>query len=134
MGSVCQSSFRFNVQVTVNATLQQFEENYFAFLTQIANAVGVNFDDITIISITFSSLVIDMQINSPYSANSNEAKTAEDNLNGILQKGSIANMPILSHNVNTIGGEEDNGGLSKTTIIILATVIPIGVLCTLLFI
>lgn len=70
-----------------------------------------------------------MQINSPFAPNSNDANTVQNNINGVLQQGSIASMPIISSSVNTIGNDDDDSGLSKTTIIILATVIPIGVLC-----
>ena len=72
-----------------------------------------------------------MSITSSNPSGSNAAQTILDNLNGLFNSGTIAGMKITSFTVTTEGGDGgDDGGLSKTTIIILATVIPIGTLRT----
>ena len=135
-GSVCLSNFKFVVRVVLNATLAQFQANYFNFVTAIANQAGVAFSDIVITSITSGSIIIDMDISSNNPSGSNEANTIQNNINNLLATGTIANMQVTSFTVATDGAtnNDDDGGLSRTTIIILATVIPIGTLRKHLFI
>lgn len=135
-GIVCTSNFNFQVQTTLGVSLSVFTSNYVNFLNQIASAAGVTVNNIVILSIVSGSVTVNMLVNSNSAPGSSGATDSLNNLNNLLKNGSsIANMGITSTTITTNGDTSDNsGGLSTTTIIILATVIPIGVLCTYQFI
>lgn len=126
----CLSSFNFQVNVVLGVTMAQFQANYFSFLSQLATAAQTTIQNIVIISLSTGSVIVNMSISTPFGPTSSQAGTINSNLNTLLGSNNIANMPVTSYNVVTNGGTLPSGGLSTTTIIILATVIPIGVLRT----
>ena len=80
-----------------------------------------------------------MQVTSDFAPGSSQAIQFEDNLDNLLNQGTIANMGITSHTLSTNGGSNNNGGdddsgLSTRDIIILAVCIPVGVIRTSFFI
>lgn len=131
-GIICTSNFNFQISTTLAVSLQVFTNNYVAFINQIASAAGVTANNIVVLSIVSGSVTVNMLVNSDSAPGSVGATNSLNNLNNLLKSGgSIANMGVTSSTVSTNGDTSDNssGGLSTTTIIILATVIPIGVLC-----
>jgi hypothetical protein len=108
-----------------------FNSKYFSFLTAIITSAGVNMDDIVILSIVSGSVNVSMLVSSTSVAGSNSAITTQDNIQALLGSGSIGGMTVTKSTLTTNGGTNgnDSSGLSTTTIIILATVIPIGTLC-----
>lgn len=130
---ICVSTFSFRVTVILGVSLPVFSNNYLNFLNQIASAASVTTKNILILSITEGSVNVAMQVNSPSSSGSNAATTAQNNLNNLLVQGAnVANMGITSSSVTTDDSSpsDDDGGLSTRTIIILAVVIPVGILRT----
>ena len=74
-----------------------------------------------------------MAITSNDAAGSNGAVTAQNNIENLVNSGSISGMSVTSRTLTTDGGSndvDDSSGLSKTTIILLAVLIPVGVLRT----
>lgn len=137
-GTQCVSSFNFQAQAVLNTLLATFNQNYLAFLTQVANAAGTSIGSITVLSIVNGSVTVTMLISTQNSPNSNSAASQQTNIQNALT-GSIAGMPVTSSLITSNGGSADpnnsaDSGLSKTTIIILATVIPVGTLRTSLLI
>ena len=136
MGSVCISNFNFLVSITFNVDLATFQNNFVIMLNQIANISGVSVNQITILSIVQGSVTVNMAITSPNAANSNAANTVETNLDNALKVGNnFGGMSVAKSSVTTEGNpsptpDDGGSGLSRTTIILLATLIPIGVLCT----
>lgn len=110
-----------------------FNSQYLAFLTSVASSVSTSINNIAVLSIVNGSVTVTMLITSTNAPSSNGAITEQDNLNNFKTGGTIAGMSITSNSVTTNGGTNSNSdsdsGLSQTTIIILATVIPIGTLC-----
>jgi len=124
------------VSVVLDTTLSVFEQNYFSFINAIATAAGVGFDQINIISITQGSVIVNMAVSSPNAAGSNAAVTAQNNIQNAISSGqSFGNMTVTTSTVTTQGGSNDSSsGLSTTAIILLAVLIPVGVIRTYLFI
>jgi hypothetical protein len=120
------------MKMVLATTASTFNINYLAFLTAIANSISTNINNIAVLSIVNSSVSVTMLITSANSPSSNGAITEQNNLNSFKNGGTIAGMSITSNTITTNGGTNNNSdsdsGLSQTTIIILATVIPIGTL------
>jgi hypothetical protein len=136
-GDTCISNFNFLVSVVFNVDLKVFENNYLSFMNQVASAAGVTINEITVLSIVSGSVTINMAVTSPNPPGSQGAINAQNNLNNLIQSGSTASgMPITSSTLTTEGGSNDNGGsgLSTTDIILMAVLIPVGVLRTFIFI
>lgn len=129
-GPVCLSNFNYKVNVTLSVTLAEFRDNYITFLNQIANAVQVSINKIVILSIVQGSVVVNMAVSSPDAAGSSNAVTQQNNLQNLLNSGNVGGMGVASSTLTTIGGsnDSDDSGLSQTTIILLAVLIPVGVL------
>ena len=131
-GGICVSSFNFQVNVVFGVNLQTFQQNYFNFINQLANAAQVTHQNILIQSITAGSVSVNSLVNANYSPSSNQAANINQNLNNLFTSNSLG-MPITSYSVTTNGGTiptpDDGGGLPTSTIIILAVCIPVGTLC-----
>ena len=140
VGDVCLSQFNYVIQCVFSVTLAEFQSNYLGFLQQASAAAGVAIKNIVVVSITSGSVITNLQVTSFNAPGSSAAIQDQTNLNTLLSRGNIANMPVSSFALSTEGGSntippaEDDGGLSTTTIIILATVIPIGSICKDVFI
>lgn len=136
MGDVCLSSFNYQVSVVFAVTLADFANNYLGFMNQLASAAGVGINNIVIMSITQGSVSVNAAITSFNAPGSTQAVADQNNLNNLINSGTVNNMPVSSAALTTAGGSNDNSssGLSTTTIILLAVLIPVGVLCTFLFI
>jgi len=137
-GDVCISNFNYLVSIVFNVDLNIFQNNYLNFMNQIASAAGVSINDISVISIVSGSVTINMAITSPNPPGSQGAINAQNNLNNLIQQGStVNNMLITSSSVTPQGGSnnpDNSGGLSTTDIILMAVLIPVGVLRTYKFI
>lgn len=106
-------------------------------MNRVASAAGVNVTDISILSIVSGSVTLNMAVSSPSAAGSQNAIDAQNNLNNLIQNGqTIDNMPITASTITPQGGSNDNGdnGLSTTDIILMAVLIPVGVIRKYLFI
>ena len=71
----CISNFNYVVAVTFDVTLAVFEQNFFNFLKAIADAAGVGFDQIVVLSITQGSVNVRTAVTSTSAAGSNAAVT-----------------------------------------------------------
>jgi hypothetical protein len=134
-GTVCLSQFNYAVQCVFGVTLATFQNNYLSFLNSAASAAGVSVRNIAVQSITSGSVVVSLQVSSFTAPGSTQSVQAQNNLNQLLNNGSIAGMLVTSFSLATVGGSNSNGsssgpGLPQTTIIILAVVIPLGVVRT----
>lgn len=128
-GAQCISNFNFAVTCSLSVTMQAFQTNYLFFLSQLAAAANVKTNDIQILSVTSGSVNIAMTISCPYPAGSSEAQNMQNSINSLLSSGNVANMPVSNYEISTNGGSNSSsGGMATSTMIILATVIPIGVL------
>lgn len=132
-GNQCVTNFNFGVQVVLGATSTVFYQNYLAFLKQIANSIGQSIDVLTVGSLKFGSSTVNLKVSTTAAPGSSAAMQQQNQIQGAVT-GSIANMPVTKSSVtstapNTPASSTDSG-LSQTTIIILATVIPIGTLRT----
>jgi hypothetical protein len=124
----------------LSATTAAFNQNYLAFLQAIASSMSVSVYAITVLSIAYGSVGATLQVTTTAEPNSPLAIQQQNGLQSVVrQSGSIAGMTVSSSTVTTNGGtnnDNNNGGgggsessgLSRTTIIILATVIPVGTL------
>ena len=133
-GSLCISNFNYQMKMVLATNITIFNPKYLSFLTSIASSISTSINNIAVLSIVNGSVTVTMLITSTNSPSSNGAITEQNNLNGFKNGGSIAGMSITSNTVTTNGGtnndsNDSSSGLSQTTIIILATVIPIGTLC-----
>jgi len=133
-GSLCISNFNYQMKMVLATTASVFNPKYLSFLTSVASSISTSINNIAVLSIVNGSVTVTMLITSANSPSSNGAITEQNNLNGFQNGGTIAGMSITSNTVTTNGGtnnndNNDSSGLSQTTIIILATVIPIGTLC-----
>jgi hypothetical protein len=130
-GTQCVSNFNFQTQTVLNANTTFFNQNYLSFLNSVANAAGVTLTSVTVLSINYGSVTVTMLVSTENSPGSSQAIDQQNNLQTTLSK-SVAGMPVVSNSVTTNGGSnnnsDNNSGLSETTIIILATVIPVGTL------
>lgn len=133
-GTQCISNFNYQMKIVLGVTAAVFNPKYLAFLTSIASSISTSINNIAVLSIVNGSVTVTMLITSTNPPSSNGALSEQTNLNGFKNGGTIAGMPITSNTVTTNGGTNNNdnndssSGLSQTTIIILATVIPIGTL------
>jgi len=126
------SNFNFQSFVVLDTTPAIFNQNYLAFLNNIASNMGVNIYAITVLSISYGSVNVTLQVSTTATPGSSAAVTQQNALTNTLASNSnIAGMQVTSSTITTNGGSNNNSdsGLSQTTIIILATVIPIGTLC-----
>jgi hypothetical protein len=96
------------------------------FLNEMASAGSTTTNNVIINSISEGSVIVNSQINS------NSASNQGSNLGNTLHNGgTIAGMTIQSVQIVTNGANNNgNSGLSQQTIIILAVVIPVGVVRT----
>jgi hypothetical protein len=130
-GGNCLSNFNYAVSVTFSVSLAQFQTNYLGFLNQMAASAGVAVNNIIINSIVAGSVIVDMSVTSFASPGSSDAINNQNNMNNLLNSGNINNMQVSTTSLSTVGGSNTvDSGLSQTTIIILAVVIPVGVLRT----
>ena len=131
-GDICLTNFNYIVNVVFNVDMAVFQNNYLSFMNQVATSAGVSINDITIMSITSGSVQVNMAISSPNAPGSQGAIDAQNNLNNLIQGGqTVAGMPIPSSTLTAVGGSNaNNGGLSTEDIIIMAVLIPVGVLRT----
>jgi len=116
-----------------------FYNNYHQFLNSLATAMEANINSITVNLITSGSVKIDAQGSTTFAPNSPAANQQKANLI-TTTSGSIAGMGVASSSVtangasgNTNGGgggsgSTSDGSLSRGTIILLATLIPVGAL------
>lgn len=72
-GWKCVSNFNFGFQLTLDTTLNNFYSNYNSFLTSLAQIIGGNTNQITIINIIQGSVNVDGSINTDSTSNSNSA-------------------------------------------------------------
>lgn len=130
-GTQCVSNFNFQVVCVLGVTTGIFNQQYSSFLNAVANSINDTLDSINVLSINYGSVTITMLINSNGNDGSNAASLQQTNLQNTLA-GTVAGMQVQSTKITINGGGNNNNnsdsGLSRTTIIILATVIPIGVL------
>ena len=134
VGDVCLSRFNYVIQCVFNVNLAQFQSNYLGFLKAISQAAGVGINNLVVQSIQEGSVITNLQVSSFSTPGSTPAIQEQNDLNTLINSGSIANMPLSSSALSTEGGSndiptEDDDGLSTTTVIILATVIPLGAIC-----
>lgn len=138
-GDVCLSNFNYQISVTFNVDFAQFENNYLTFLNEVATAAGVGINNIVILSIVPGSVTVNMAITSFNPPGSQNAINAQNNLQTVVANGTSASgMPITASSVTTAGGSNGGGdsgssGLSTTDIILMAVLIPVGVLRTNVF-
>jgi hypothetical protein len=138
-GTQCVSNFNFQVVCTLTTTPTAFNQNYLAFLNTVASSINSTIDAITVLSINYGSVTVTMLVNSNGIDGSNAASLQQTNIQNALT-GTVANMTVQTTKITINGGSSNNNnnnndsGLSQTTIIILATVIPIGTLCKDIFI
>ena len=127
----CVSNFNFVVTLTFDVTLAVFEQNFFNVINTIANAAGVGFDQIVVLSITQGSVILRTAVTSTSAAGSNAAINTENAIKAAVADGTSFNgMTVASSSVTTEGGSnEEDSGLSTTAIILLAVLIPVGVIC-----
>lgn len=140
VGTVCISHFNYVLSLIFDTTLPLFQSNYLTFLGQVSTAVGVKLSDLAVNSIVSGSVVVNLAITSYSNPGSAGAITSENNLNSLLQTGSLGNMNLNSFSLATVGGDNnitnssspspspssEESGLSTGTILILAIVIPVG--------
>lgn len=128
----CLSNFNFVVALSFQVTLAVFEQNFFNVLNTIANAAGVTFDQIVVLSITEGSVNLKVAVTSINAQGSNAAATTQTAIQNAVATGtSFGGMSVSSSSVTTAGGSstDDDSGLSTTAIILLAVLIPVGVIC-----
>ena len=124
------SNFKYVINVVFDVTLTTFSNNYLTFLNQIATAANVGVNSILIVSLNSSSVSVNMQVASLVAPGSVGAVNAQNSLTSLLSSSTLGGMSVTSATVTTDGGSNDqDGGLSQTTIIILAVCIPVGILC-----
>lgn len=131
---ICLSNFNYLVTVSFGVSLAVFQENYLSFLNAVATAAGVRVSEIAILSITNGSVNVNMAVTSTAAAGSNDAINTENAIKTAVGQGqSFGNMTVQTASVTTQGGSNSNdssSGLSTTAIILLAVLIPVGVLST----
>jgi hypothetical protein len=134
-GTVCLSSFNFQIVTVFGVNLNIFQANYLSYLNQLANAANTNIQNIIIFSIT-SNTIGSVTVNSIIStnnltANSTEASTINSNLKSLFASKKIV-MPISSYSITTNGGSipSDNDSTSSHSILIVAIVVPVACLGT----
>jgi len=137
-GSVCMSSFNFQVNSVFGVNLTQFQANYLSLLNQLASAASTNVQNIIVLSILSGSVVFNASIATSVDPTSPQASTINGNLDTLFTNKTVAGMSVTSYSVVTNGGSIPNGGggggLPTSTIIILAVVIPVGTLRTFIII
>lgn len=124
------SNFRYVINIVFDVTLTTFSNNYLTFLNQIAAAANVGVNNILIVSLTSGSVSVDMQVASLEAPGSVGAVNAQNSLTSLLSSSTLGGMSVKSATITTEGGSNESGGLSQTTIIILAVCIPVGILST----
>ena len=137
-GSVCLSNFNFQVVTVFGVNLTTFQANYLLYINQLAVASNTTIQNILVQSITTGSVTITTLISTNNTLpNSTLAANISNQLNAFLSTSNVANMNVQSHTVSTNGGsipDNGGGGISSSTVLILAIVIPVGCLCTFRFI
>jgi hypothetical protein len=126
------SNFNFQTFVVLETNSTIFNQNYLSFLQTISTNMGLTIYAITVLSISYGSVNVTLQVSTTANPGSSAAITQQNALiTTLASNNTVANMRIASSTITTNGGSNDNSnsGLSQTTIIILATVIPIGTLC-----
>jgi Rod binding domain-containing protein len=127
-------NYQVNCVFAANITFATFYQNYYSFISQVATAAGVGINQVLVQNITNGSVIVNMQIVSQTSPGSSNSVNAQNNLNTLF-KGPVAGMAVSSSTITpNANNSPSSSGLSDTTIIILATVIPIGTLCNFYFI
>lgn len=134
-GANCISNFNVRASAVLSSatTPANFNDQLSSFLQSIANSAGVSINAITILSINYGSITIDFVVSTSAEPGSTAAVNLQNSVTNTLSSGSVGGLSVTSSSVsNSVGSSTNNGesGLSRTTIIILATVIPIGTLCT----
>jgi hypothetical protein len=135
-GNQCVTNFNFGVQVVLGATSTVFYQNYLAFLKDIATSIGQSIDVLTVGSLKFGSSTVNLKVSTTAAPGSSAAIQQQNQIQGAVT-GNIAGMPVTKSSVTSTASNapaNSDTGLSQTTIIILATVIPIGTLRTYPFI
>lgn len=123
--------------VVLNPTsTQSFQQNYYSFLMAFANAVNQPLSTVTMTNITFGSVTVYLVISSFAQSGSALASTQQSNLQNMLNQGIISNITVFKSSLVANGASSDDGnsGLSKTDIIIIAVVVPVGFLSNFLHI
>ena len=119
-----------------DVTLEDFQQNYFSYISQLAAAAQVSVQNILVQSISNGSVTVNTLVNANYAPSSNQASTVNQNINNLFTSNNVAGMAVTSYSVTTNGGSipVPSGGLPTSTIIILAVCIPVGTLRTFLII
>jgi hypothetical protein len=119
-------------------SLATFQANYLAYLNQLTAAAGINVQNCVVPTISAGSVFIVTQLSVYSLPNTPPAINAQNALNNMLNSGTVASMKVGTFSFGSNGGSNNDtnndtnnnssggSGLPTSTIIILATVIPIG--------
>lgn len=126
------TSYRFNFGLKLSIAFNSFFAKYQSFLTILANVSGVDANNITMINIVEGSTVLNGSV-SVVPDNTTAASVIYTNMENNLRNGSvlggeftIIEAPVIEASNGTAPPLIDNG---PNLTLILAIVIPIGVLC-----
>jgi len=129
IGSKCVSNYNFGFLVTIDANATIFYSNYYSFISAIAQSV--NASDIGVVSILLintGSTIVQGTVNVAAAEGSAAANNQFSNLQNQLSS-NIANMNVESSSVIANGATAGNQSSSNVTLIVVAIVVPIGVVC-----
>jgi hypothetical protein len=137
-GAQCVSNFNYQISVTFanSTTSTELNNQLSQFVQSIANAANVSPTQVTIVSIIYSSIVVQAIVSTTLEPGSSAAIAQENSLNSAIAIGQpVGGLTVATSSLSTNGGSNSNGGsssssgISRTTVIILAVVIPVGTLC-----
>ena len=101
------SDFKYVINVVFGVTLTTFSNNYLTFLNQIATAANVGVNSILIVSLTSSSVSVDMQVASLEAPGSVGAVNAQNSLTSLLSSSTLGGMSVTSATITTEGGSNE---------------------------
>ena len=128
------SNFNYQIVVTFvgNTTNLDVNSQLSLFVQSIANAANVSASSVTIINIVYASIQITAVISTTLTPGSQAAIDQQNSIQSQVTTGStLGGLQVASTTLSTNGGSNSSGssGISRTSVIILAVVIPVGTLC-----